>query len=141
MLLTALAVFYRYGPDRDQPKWRWASPGALVATVLWLAGSALFSVYAANFGKYNETYGTLGAVIVVMLWLYLTGFAVLFGAELNAEIERQTAKDTTEGSERPLGDRNAFAADTVGETAGEVKERKEATGTDQQRVTSSGRTS
>jgi membrane protein len=123
-LLAALAVFYRYAPDRDEPRWRWVSPGALVATVLWLIGSAMFSIYTANFGKYNETYGSLGAVVVVMLWLFLTGFVVLFGAELNAEIERQTRKDTTEGPAQPLGARQAYAADTVGETAEQVEARK-----------------
>jgi membrane protein len=92
-----------------------------VATLLWLAGSALFAVYAGNFGKYNETYGSLASVIVVMLWLYLTCAAILLGAELNAELERQTARDTTEGRSEALGQRGAEAADTVGATAEEVR--------------------
>ena len=96
-MLVALAVLYRYAPDRDDPKWVWTSPGALVATVVWLAASALFAVYTANFGKYNETYGSLGAVVVVMLWLWLTAMCVIAGAELNSELERQTARDTTRG--------------------------------------------
>jgi membrane protein len=120
-LLVGLAILYRYGPDRDPGRWRWVSPGALVATVLWIAGSLLFSLYTANFGKYNETYGSLGAVVVLMLWLYLTGYSIVFGAELNAEIERQTRRDTTEGRERPLGQRAAHAADTVGPTASEIR--------------------
>jgi len=120
-MIVALSILYRYAPDRDNPRWRWASFGAIVATVVWVIGSALFSFYAANFGKYNETYGSLGAVVVVMLWLFLTGFAIIFGAEINAELERQTARDTTEGPEQPMGERGAEPADTVGATADEVK--------------------
>ena len=88
-----------------------------MAAALWLIGSVAFSVYTANFAKYNETYGSLGAVVVLMLWLYLTSLSVVIGAELNAEMERQTARDTTEGAPRPLGQRRAVAADTVGEAA------------------------
>ena len=120
-LMAALAVLYRYGPDRDDPKWRWVSPGAAVATVLWLLASVVFSIYAANFGRYNQTYGSLGAVIVVMLWLYLTVVAVLLGAELNAELERQTVKDSTTGPDRPIGERHAEVADTVGATAEQLR--------------------
>jgi membrane protein len=120
-MVGALAVLYRYGADRDDPKWRWAAPGSIVATVAWLVGSALFSLYTANFGKYDETYGSLGAIVVVMLWLFLTAYVVVLGAEINAEAERQTAKDTTTGRRRPLGERDAEAADTVGPTADEVK--------------------
>jgi membrane protein len=120
-MLVALAVLYRYGPDRDSAAWSWVSPGAIAATVLWLAGSALFAVYTANFGKYNETYGSLGAVVVVMLWLYLSALAVILGAELNAELERQTRKDTTVGPDKPMGERGAVAADTLGPTADEVR--------------------
>jgi membrane protein len=120
----ALAVLYRHAPSRDNPEWRWASPGALVATVLWLGGSALFSLYVSNFGKYGETYGSLGSVVVVLLWLFLSAAAVLVGAELDAELERQTRYDTTEGHDRPMGDRGAEAADTLGPTADEVKARK-----------------
>jgi len=123
---VGVGVVYRYAPDRDDPKWQWVSVGAVVATLLWIAGSLLFSLYAANFGKYNETYGSLGAVVVVMLWLFLTVYAVILGAELNAETERQTVEDTTEGRERPLGTRDAYAADTVGPTAEVVKARKPA---------------
>lgn len=114
-MLVALAVVYRFGPDRDAPRWVWASPGALVATVVWLIASGLFSIYVSNFGSYNETYGSLGAVVVLMLWLQISALVVVYGAELNAELERQTARDTTVGASRPIGDRNAYAADTVGE--------------------------
>jgi membrane protein len=118
---AALAVLYRYGPSRDTPEWRWTSPGAVAATVLWLAGSGLFSLYVPHLGKYGETYGSLGSVVVVLLWLFLTAAAVILGAELDAELERQTRYDTTEGTERPMGQRDAKAADTLGPTAGEVR--------------------
>jgi membrane protein len=123
----AIAVLYRYAPSRDEPEWRWTTPGALAATVLWLAASGLFSIYVGNFGSYNETYGSLGGVVVVMLWLFLTAAVVLFGAELDAELERQTTHDTTEGQDRPMGERDAYAADTVGPTAEEVKVEKRMT--------------
>jgi membrane protein len=112
-LLAGLAVLYRCAPDRDEPRWRWASPGAIFAAVAWLGASILFSIYVSNFGSYNETYGSLGAVVVVMLWLYLTALVIILGAELNCELERQTARDTTKGPPRRLGDRGAYAADTV----------------------------
>ncbi len=114
-VLVAIAVLYRYAPDRQEPRWAWATPGSILAAVIWLAGSALFSVYAANFGKYNETYGSLGVVVVVMLWLFIGALGVILGAELNAELERQTVHDTTTDEPRPLGAREAHAADTVGE--------------------------
>jgi membrane protein len=116
-VVLGLAVLYRLAPDRDDPQLRWVSPGAVIATVLWLVGSALFSLYVNNFGSYGETYGAqLAGVIVLLLWLFLTSFVVLLGAEINAEIERQTGRDTTTGPEKPMGDRRAQAADTLGET-------------------------
>jgi len=118
---TALAVLYRHAPDRDDAEWRWVTPGALVATALWLVGSGAFSVYVARFGSYNETYGSLGGIVVAMLWLFLTAYVVLLGAELDAELERQTLHDTTEGRDEPIGQRGATAADTVGATAEQVK--------------------
>jgi membrane protein len=114
-VVCALAVVYRIAPDRDDPKFKWTSPGAIVATVLWLIGSALFSLYVNNFGSYNATYGALAGVVVFLLWMYLTSYIVLLGAEINAEAERQTEKDTTTGPEKPMGDRRAEAADTVAE--------------------------
>jgi membrane protein len=116
LVLVALGVVYRFGPDRANPRWRWVSWGAVVALALWLLGSVGFSWYVDNFGKYNQTYGALAAVIILLLWLFLSAFAVLLGAELDAEIERQTARDTTTGPERPLGERDAEVADTVGES-------------------------
>lgn len=112
--MGGLAVMYRYGPCRHDAKWSWVSPGAIVATVLWLIGSALFSIYVSKFGSYDKTYGPLGAVVVFLMWLYISAFVVLIGAELNSELERQTKRDTTEGPEKPLGQRHATSADTVG---------------------------
>src|SRR5262249_713128 len=97
LIMTGLALIYRYAPFRAEPRWRWISPGAVLATILWLAGSALFSVYVERFASYNKTYGSLGAVAILLIWFYLGAFAVLLGAELNAEIERQTERDGTTG--------------------------------------------
>jgi membrane protein len=116
LVLCALAVIYRYAPDRASPRWRWVSWGAVVALVLWLLGSIGFSWYVDNFGKYNQTYGALAAVIILLLWLFLSAFVVLLGAELDAESERQTARDTTTGPSRPMGSRDAEVADTLGES-------------------------
>ena len=116
VLLDGLAVIYRYGPQRRRPKWRWVTPGAVVAMIVGLVASIGFSIYVSLLGNYNKTYGALGAIIVVLLWLYLMAFAVLFGAALNAELEHQTAQDTTAGDERPMGERGAQVADTVGPT-------------------------
>jgi membrane protein len=116
LVLAALAVVYRYAPDRANPRWRWVSWGAVVALVLWLLGSVGFSWYVDNFGKYNQTYGALAAVIILLLWLFLSAFVVLLGAEFDAETERQTARDTTTGPSRPLGQRDAEVADTLGES-------------------------
>jgi membrane protein len=117
LVLVALGLVYRLGPDRANPRWRWVSPGAVVALVLWLLGSVGFSYYVDNFGKYNQTYGALAAVIILLLWLFLSAFAVLLGAELNAETERQTAADTTTGPERPPGQRGAEVADDIADSA------------------------
>src|SRR5262249_24070172 len=114
-MLIGVSVLYRFAPNRTSPRWSWASPGALVATIGFVVTSLLFSLYTAHFGRYNETYGTLGAIVVVMLWLYLTALMVMLGAELNAELERQTRRDSTVGPPRPLGERGAYAADTVAE--------------------------
>jgi membrane protein len=115
LILTALAVLYRFAPNRANPLWRWVTPGAVVALVLWLLGSVGFSLYVDNFGNYNKTYGALAAVIILLLWLFLSAFSVLFGAELDAEMERQTARDTTTGPPRPMGRRGAEVADTLGD--------------------------
>jgi membrane protein len=116
LLIGGLAVLYRYAPDRDEPKWTWVSWGSGVATVLWILASIGFSIYANSFGNYNKTYGALAGIIILMFWLYLTAVIVLFGAELNTEMELQTAKDTTAGPTKPMGDRDAHAADHVAES-------------------------
>jgi len=115
LTMAALAVIYRYGPSRERPKWRWVTLGSVTASVLWLLGSALFSWYLANFAHYNTTYGSLGAVFGFMMWIWLSSVIVLVGAEVNAETERQTLKDSTTGEPKPIGARGADAADTVGE--------------------------
>lgn len=117
LVVLGLAALYRFAPDRAAPKWRWVTPGALLATLLWLVGSVVFSIYVRNFGNYNETYGALGAVVVLLLWLLLTAYAIVLGAEFDAETERQTAEDSTRGPSQPLGQRGAYAADTVGSQA------------------------
>jgi membrane protein len=116
MMMLGLAIIYRYGPSRDQAGWSWVSLGAVAATVLWLGGSALFSLYVTSFANYNKTYGSMGAVVILLTWFLLSAYAVLLGAELNAEMERQTRRDSTGGQEQPLGERGAYAADTIGET-------------------------
>jgi membrane protein len=113
LIVVALSVLYRFGPSRHQARWRWVSWGAGVATVLWIAGSAAFSLFVANFGSYGETYGAIAGVVVLLMWLWLSAFAALVGAELNSEMEHQTARDTTTGGSRPLGDRGAWVADHV----------------------------
>jgi membrane protein len=113
VVLVGLAVVYRVAPDRDAPQFRWVSIGALVATLLWLLGNAGFSLYVTFFGHYNKTYGALAGVVVLLLWLYLSCYVVLLGAEINAEAEKQTVRDSTTGPAEPLGRRGARAADTV----------------------------
>ncbi|HET6606452.1 MAG TPA: YihY/virulence factor BrkB family protein [Rhodopila sp.] len=117
VLLTGLAVLYRFAPDRRAPRWRWISPGAVIATVLWLIGSLGFSIYVSNFSSYDKTYGSLGGVVVMLTWLWLSAFVALLGAVVNAESERQTVADTTVGDPKPMGKRQAFAADTLGDAS------------------------
>ena len=112
----SLAVLYRIAPDRDAPKFRWVSLGAVIVTVIWAAVSVGFAVYVNNFGSYDKTYGTIAGVIVLMLWLYLTCYLVLLGAEIDSEAEHQTAHDTTTGTPRPMGTRDAKMADTLPES-------------------------
>jgi membrane protein len=112
----SLAVLYRIAPDRDAPRFRWVSLGAVIVTVIWAAVSVGFALYVNNFGSYDKTYGTIAGVIVLMLWLYLTCYLVLLGAEINAEAEHQTAQDTTKGEPQPMGTRDAEMADTLPES-------------------------
>jgi membrane protein len=110
----ALAAIYRYGPSRAEARWQWLSVGSGAAAIGWLITSALFSWYIAHFGAYNATYGSLGAAVGMMMWMWISAIVILLGGELNAEIEHQTAKDSTVGSEKPLGERGAVMADTIG---------------------------
>ena len=109
----AMATLYRYGPNRAEAKWTWLTPGSAGATVLWIAMTVGFGLYVANFGSYDATYGSLGAIVVMLTWLSLSAYVFLLGAELNSELERQTAADTTVGADRRRGDRRAAAADEV----------------------------
>ena len=117
ILLVALAILYRFAPSRDAPRWQWLSLGAVTAALLWIAGSALLSWYLSEFANYNATYGSLGAAIGLMMWMWMSAIVIMFGAELNSEIERQTLRDTTTGEPKPLGSREAVSADTVGAAA------------------------
>lgn len=112
-VVLAIGAFYRWGPSRRPARWQWLTPGSVVATVLWLAGSAGFSAYVQTFGSYSETYGSLAAVVVLMIWFLITAYAILLGAEIDAAIEHQTAVDTTVGPDRPMGQRGAYVADTL----------------------------
>lgn len=107
------ATLYRYAPSRRKARWVWISPGSLLVSVLWLCLTLGFGLYVANFGNYNATYGSLGAVVVLLTWLYLSSYVLVFGAELNSELERETAQDTTDGPARPAGSRGAAMADDV----------------------------
>lgn len=114
VMMVGLAVLYRYGPNRQNAKWQWVSWGSVIATLLWLIGSALFSLFVSRFGNFNETYGSVGAVVVVLLWLQVSAYIILLGGQINAEMEHQTARDTTTGRPKPMGERGAYMADTVG---------------------------
>jgi membrane protein len=118
ILTLALAVVYRYGASREAPQWRWITWGSAIAALLWLGASGLFSWYAANFGNFNETYGSLGAVVGFMTWLWISAIVILLGAEIDAELEHQTAHDTTTGAPKPMGMRGARMADTIGAPQG-----------------------
>jgi membrane protein len=113
-LLFALACLYRYGPSRTHPQWRWVTWGSAIAGAVWLVGSLALSWYVSNFGSYNATYGSLGAVIGFLVWMWLSTIIVLVGAEINAEMEHQTARDTTSDCEKPMGHRGARMADEIG---------------------------
>src|SRR5262245_14517810 len=115
LITIALAVLYKYGPSRTEPRWRWITWGSVSAASVCLAASALFSWYVASFGSYNKTYGSLGAVIGFMTWIWISIIVVLVGAKLNAEVEHQTARESTIGVPKPLGVRGATMADTAGE--------------------------
>lgn len=118
MTVAGLAVLYRYGPSRDDAEWKWLSLGAIAACVIWIAASVGFSIYVSNFGSYNESFGSMAGVIILLMWLWISAFIVLLGAELNAEMEAQTAADTTVGPDEPMGTRGAKKADNLGDAKG-----------------------
>ena len=112
-VVFVIGGIYRYGPHRALARKRWVSLGAVVATVAWVLASFLLSFYISNFANFNKTYGSLGAIAALMFWFYVSAFVVLLGAELNAEMELQTAQDTTTGPPRPMGERGAYVADHI----------------------------
>ncbi len=113
LVSVTFAIFFRYAPDRRAAKWRWLSLGSVASTVLWLCITVGFGFYASNVSGYNATYGSLAAIVIFLMWLFLSAYAVLIGAEINAETERQTFRDSTVGADRPIGQRGAVLADTV----------------------------
>jgi membrane protein len=119
-ILTGISLIYRFGPSRRAPKWRWLSWGAAIATVVWVGASWAFSFYLQNFADYNATYGSLGAVIGLMMWTWISVIILIVGAEINAEMEHQTKCDSTVGEPKPMGERGAVVADTLGKTAEEM---------------------
>ena len=115
LFVMALAILYRYGPSRSNARLQWITPGAVAAALLWLMSSIAFSIYVTNFASYNETFGSLGAVVILLFWFYISAFVVCLGAELNAELEHQTYRDSTTGPARAAGSRGAYVADhTIG---------------------------
>jgi membrane protein len=116
MIVAGLAVVYRFAPSRDEPRWRWVSVGSVLAAVLWLAGSVAFSLYVQYSSSYQSTFGSLGAVAILLMWFFLSAYVIVLGAELNAEAEHQTSADTTAGPKQPMGTRGAHVADTLGES-------------------------
>jgi membrane protein len=117
LIALALALLYRYGPNRREPKWRWITVGSAVASVGWLVASAALSFYATRFANYDATYGSLGGIIGLMVWIWVSAIVILVGAEINAEVEHQTARDSTVGGRKPIGTRGATMADTIGQAA------------------------
>lgn len=114
LVLFGLAIVYRLAPSRDAPRWRWVTPGSIVATILWLIASVGFSIYVDFFGSYQKTFGSLAAVAILLMWFYISALVVIAGAEINAEAEHQTRRDTTRGRPAPMGERGAEVADTLG---------------------------
>jgi membrane protein len=110
LVCSAVGLVYYFAPDAEQD-WVWITPGAVLGTLLWVIASLLFKFYVANFADYNATYGALGAMVVLLTWFYISAFVVLAGAQLDAEMELQTARDTTTGPEEPMGERGAYVAD------------------------------
>lgn len=112
-LVLGLGVLYRFGPSRRHARWRWITPGSLAAALLWLLLAALYSFYVAHIAALDATYGPLGAVVGALMWFYLSALVILFGAEINAQLELHTSRDTTVGPDRPMGQRGAYVANEV----------------------------
>lgn len=112
--IFALATLYRFAPHRARPRWEWVNAGSVIAATLWLLGSVLFAVYVRNFDSFGEAYGAIAGVVVMLMWFYVSSYVVILGAEINSELERQTVNDTTIGPNKPIGERGAYSADTVG---------------------------
>lgn len=118
LTVVALAVLYRYGPARDNAEWKWLTPGSVIACILWIVASVGFSIYVSNFGSYNESFGSMAGAIILLMWLWISAFIVLLGAEFNSEMEAQTRKDSTTGPDEPMGQRDAVKADLLGRAKG-----------------------
>lgn len=118
------STLYRFGPSREDARWKWITPGSTFAAVTWLLLTWAFGIYVSRFTDYRATYGSLGAVVALLTWMYLSAYAFIVGAELNSEIEHQTAVDSTTGSPRHMGERGAWAADNVA-TDDQVQDRPE----------------
>ncbi len=119
--IFALATLYRFAPHRTRPRWEWVNAGSVIAATLWLLGSVLFAVYVRNFDSFGEAYGAIAGVVVMLMWFYVSAYVVILGAEINSELERQTVIDTTTGPSKPLGERGAYSADTIGPRGWEWK--------------------
>lgn len=117
VIVTGISLLYRFGPSREKAKWRWLSWGALIATLVWIAASWMFSFYLRHFANYNVTYGSLGAVVGLMMWTWISVIILISGAAINAEMEHQTALDSTTGPPLPMGERGAVVADTLGKAS------------------------
>ena len=113
LTVLGLASLYRYGPSREEAEWKWLTPGATAACVIWVVASIGFSIYVSNFASYNASFGSVAGVVVLLMWLWISAYIVLLGAEVNAEVEAQTRHDTTDGAREPMGSRGAEKADTV----------------------------
>lgn len=118
LVVMMLAALYRFGPNRDDAEWRWITPGAVAATVLWVVASMAFALYVRNFASYQETFGTLAGVVILLMWMWISAFIILLGAEFDSEMEAQTRRDTTVGPREPMGSRGAVKADNLGEAKG-----------------------
>lgn len=110
---AAAATLYRFGPSRERARWTWLTPGSLLFALFWVLLTLGFGVYIGEFSNYNATYGSLATFVILLTWMYFSAYILIVGAELNSELEHQTARDTTKGEEQPLGQRGAWVADHV----------------------------